>query len=463
MEFPTNPSLPPPPRRCFPARWVAYHALVAVLRRDEDDAMDALRKRSIAAGLTDADRRLAAAIVHQVLRHLLTIDYQIRQHLRSKQAKLEFAAEQLLRMIVAQCHYLDRIPAYAALSDAVEMARALGLRAPTVAFINAVGRRLSEQKELLYPAQLDSEADWSIRWSQPVWITRRFRSLFGDKAAGQLFAHLNEQARIAVRVNVLRTHVEQLAATWDEAGIRFAPSRWLPECLVLEGPSDLAKALAHPAYEQGLFYVQDEASQLVAHFVAPQAGERILDLCAAPGGKTTHLAELGGGAVQIDATDRNPERLATLRANLERLGSPGVQIIPFDAVLAAAQEGGGYDALLLDAPCSALGTIRRHPEVRWRFHPNSLKKIVAQQRDLLQLAARLVRPGGRIVYATCSPLPEENEAVIRDFLQEHAEFEPASPEIAVPPEMLCHENVYYTWPQMPELDGFGIAVLRRTQ
>lgn len=444
-----------------PARWVAFHALNAILRHEEDDAMQVVGKVATACQLSDADRRLAAAIVLSVLRHLTTIDYQIQQYLPTKRRPIEPMAHLLLRMVTAQRHYLDKVPSYAAVCEAVEIAKALSLKSATVAFVNAVGRRLVAQSDLKFPTKASKIAELAVKWSQPEWLVKRFLDVFGQEPTEQLLAKLNEEPRHAVRVNVLRISPPTLTAQWAEAGIAVEPSGVIPEALLLKSSADLARALEHSSFASGFFYVQDEASQIVSHFVAPQAGERILDLCAAPGGKTTHLAELSRGQAQIDATDRDPERLKRVEENIFRLGSPNVRIVPFEDVLSAAQSGKRpYDAVLVDAPCSAVGTIRRHPEVRWRVTPKSIEKLVRQQRELLSLAAALVRVGGRIVYATCSPLPEENEAILGWFLDTHPEYSVSARIPSLPVEIERQREMYCTWPLHPYMDGFSIGVLQ---
>lgn len=447
--------------KCSPARWVAFHALNAVLRHEKDDAMEVVGELATAYHLSDADRRLAAAIALSILRHLMTIDYQIRQYLPTKRRPIEPSAHLLLRMVTAQRHYLDKVPSYAAVNDAVEIAKALSLKSATVAFVNAVGRRLAAQTDLKFPVDAPRTPELAVKWSQPEWLVKRFIDVFGQEPTEQLLAKFNEEPRHAVRVNVLHISPAALAAQWAEAGIAVEPSHMIPEALVLKSAADLARVLEHPSFASGFFYVQDEASQIVSHFVAPRAGERILDLCAAPGGKTTHLAELSGGGAQIDATDWDPQRLKRLEDNVSRLKSPNVRIVPFEQVMSAARSGTrSYDAVLVDAPCSALGTIRRHPEVRWRVTPKSFERLAQQQRELLSLAAALVRAGGRIIYATCSPLPEENEAILRWFLHTHPEYSVSAnvPSLAV--EIQTRREVYCTWPLQPDMDGFSIGVLQ---
>lgn len=453
---------PPLPAGCSPARWAAYTVLSSVLAGEELDAPEAIRHWSVVLGLSDADRRLCSAIVLNVLRNLLTLDYQIRQFTRAKASSISPSVRNLLLMIAAQRHFFDRVPVYAAVYDAVEIAKALRLPAVAVRFINAVGRRLASQEKLIYPPASNLAYHLSIRWSLPRWFVQILLGTYGESATAQLVATINDEPRAAVRVNTLRTTPQQLAEQWAASGIHVHASEYVHEALVLDSARDLAEALAHGTFREGFFYVQDEASQVVSHALDPRPGELILDLCAAPGGKATHLAELSRGLATIHATDRDSNRLAKLEENLVRLQTSAVEVKPFEDIERLAQRKAQcYDAVLVDAPCSALGTVRRHPEVRWRVSPPILPGLAATQRSLLSLAARLVRPGGRLVYATCSPLPQENHEVIETFLKSSKGF------ILDPPRQLSilapsQENaIFSSWPHHPHLDGFCIAVLRR--
>jgi len=450
---------------CSPARWVAFRALTAIFSGEELDALDAAGTRSATLGLSDADRRLASAIVLAVLRHKLTLESQIAQYVRAPLERLDPRARVLLTMVAAQRFLLARIPSYAAVSDAVEAARAAGLAPHVCRFINAVGRRIAAQDQLVLPQAPHTVRDLSVVCSLPEWFVKRILDLYGRERAVGLLHALNDEPALSVRVNTLRVSTDALLARWQEAGIRAAPSILLPEALVVDGPRDLAMALVHESFAQGFFYVQDEASQLVAHVVAPQPGESILDLCAAPGGKATHLAELGRGQVRVHATDRDAARLEKVRENVARLGTPNIEIRDFEQIEEMSRRGvAAYDAVLVDAPCSAVGTIRRHPEVRWRVHPCTIPALAQRQQALLELAARLVKPSGRLIYATCSPLPEENARVLEAFLAAHPDYAVAPPPVELPPGVPApsgHPPVISTWPNLPAVDGFSIAVMRR--
>jgi 16S rRNA (cytosine967-C5)-methyltransferase len=438
---------------------------MAIFAGEELDALDAVGKQSTALGLSDADRRLASAIVLAVLRHKLTLESQIAQYVRAPLERLDPRARVLLAMVAAQRFVLARIPSYAAVSDAVEAARAAGLDPHVCRFINAVGRRIATQERLVLPVAPHTVSDLSRVWSQPEWLVKRFLDLYGCDGAVGLLRALNDDPALSVRVNTLSISPSALLCLWQEAGISAAPSVLLPDALVVASPRDLAMALAHESFAQGFFYVQDEASQLVAHVVAPQPGESILDLCAAPGGKATHLAELGRGQVRVHATDRDAGRLEKVRENIARLGTPNIDILAFEQIEELSGRGEGiYDAVLVDAPCSAVGTIRRHPEVRWRVHPRTIAALAQRQRQLLDLAARLVKPRGRLIYATCSPLPEENAGVLEAFLAAHPDYAVAPPHAELPPGVPAasgHPPAISTWPDLPALDGFSIAVMRR--
>jgi len=449
-----------------PARRLAWQALKEFEAHRSADVVESIASWSERFHASQADQRLATAIVLAVLRNKLLLEKQIEAYVSGGLRNVPREVVLLLLLVAAQVFFLDRVPPYAAVNEAVEAGRKLGMSARQIRFLNAVARRIAAQRELRLPPSSEAPADLAIRWSVPPWLVKRFVDSFGMAATRRLLETINNEPRYALRTNILRTTREELLENLRRDGIAAMPSDIVPHGLVLESAAEVKRVLHHPSFHGGMFYVQDEASQMVAYFVEPQRGERILDLCAAPGGKATQIAELSGGAATIEATDFNEQRLKLVEENVRRLGTASLSLVGWEQILSqAAQNARCYDAILIDAPCSAVGTMRRHPEVRWRISPDSMKKLAAQQRELLSLAVKLVRPGGRIVYATCSPLKEENEDVIDAFRREYPSW---SVRTHVPAPLateagaatpLSESRVFQTWPHNPQLDGFSIAVL----
>jgi 16S rRNA (cytosine967-C5)-methyltransferase len=411
------------------------------------------------------DARLATALTFGVLRNRTLLDFQYSQFLKRPAEELSPAARTLLRLAAAQKHLLERIPGHAIANESVEAAKQLaGLRAPEVRFLNAIVRRIVAQDALREPLKGSVEERLAIRLSFPVWTVRLFFAKFGAEAAPALLDACNKEPAAALRPNLLKTSPARLAAQLHEAGMGTRPGRLAPGSLVLDPGAGMALALASDAFSSGSFYVQDEASQLVSLIARPLPGEEILDLCAAPGGKTTHLAELTGGKTRIVATDASNSRLATLQDNVARLGTPGIAVTAMKDIRAAADaHATSFHLVLVDAPCSGLGTVRRNPEIRYRCTTERVARLAAQQQGLLELAARLVAPGGRIVYSTCTVTDAENAENAARFLRCHPEFSPARephPEPAIE-RLRRGDGTFQTWPVHPESDGFEITVFKR--
>ena len=451
-----------------PARATALRVLLDVeaSRADSAERLDLeIRER----GLSDVDARLATALVYTVLRNRTLLDHQVAPFLRLAPSRLEPAVREILRLAAAQRWFFERIPPHAIANDSVTLARrVVRLHRREHGFVNAVVRRILDAPELRLPDQGSRDEVLSIRYSVPAWILGELRGSFGEEKAAAaeerleaLLAAVNSEPPAALRVNVLATGVDVALAALAEAGIHAGRSRVVPEGIVLQEPGTLSRVIALPLFAAGHLYVQDEASQMVAHVARPAAGERILDYCSAPGGKTTHLAELSGGQALITATDASAERLATVGENIARMRTPGVTVLPMEQVEAGVD--GGFDLVLVDAPCSGLGTIRRHPEVRWRRSPETVRQSAVVQGGVLRAAARHVKSGGRLIYSTCSVTRAENADVVRAFCDSHPGFaiDRTPNPVAAVESLRWRDGFMRTWPQLPDVDGFEAVVLRR--
>lgn len=321
-----------------------------------------------------------------------------------------------LRLGVYQLLHADGVPDRAAVDETVELAKGQGRGA--AGFANAVMRRAVRDAGAITAAVGDeTPSDAAITHSHPEWLVYRWFETFGRDEALALLRRDNEPPESAVRANTLRTTAEELRARLAELGVTARPADRLPEGLVLEEPFDLHGS---EPFKRGELMPQSRGSMLVARVVAPRPGERVLDLCAAPGGKATHLAALMGGDGEVVAVERHPGRARALAANAERLGATIVEVREGDA--AEPQPGAPFDRVLLDPPCSDLGTLQARPDVRWRKRPEQVEELAALQRGLLETAAGMVRPGGVLVYSTCTISPRENEEQMAALLERRAEF-----------------------------------------
>jgi 16S rRNA (cytosine967-C5)-methyltransferase len=406
-----------------PARLAAFDALLLIAgeRLDLGEAVARVRKPL----QDERDRALLLEIVSGALRMQGAIDYQLAKRVTKPLARLDAAVLTVLRMSGFQLMYLSRTPPSAVIHDAVDLTRRAG-KSSASGLVNAVLRGLARDRDTLAwperpaegsaPAQLAEYL--SIVHSHPQWLVERWLARHGVEATERWLQFNNTAAVLCLIPNRTLLSREALAEELKADGVETRPtSRAAHGLLVVSGP-----ALGTRAFREGRFLVQDEASQLIAELVAPPRGARVLDLCASPGGKTVALAADVGGGGLIVASDVRPHRLRVLAATLARCRINRARIIHVPPRGPLPLAAGAFDAVLIDAPCSGLGTVRRDPDIRWRRSPADLPVFAATQLDLLARAADLVRPGGTLVYSTCSSEPEENQDVVAAFLAGGAGF-----------------------------------------
>jgi 16S rRNA (cytosine967-C5)-methyltransferase len=372
-----------------PARRAAY----AVVRRVLAEGAWADRALHGEARDLDArDRAFAKQLAFGTVQRRLTLDHLIAERTKGR---LEPGVRAALQLGLYQLLFLDRVAAHAAIAEAVELAKP----SPGHRVVNAVLRRVQREG-----AELPSDATpagAAVRHSHPEWIVRLWWDLLGADEARALLAADNEPAELALRVNPL--------VAYDLSEL---PGRSEGHTIVVDGPFD---ALAHPGYAAGAFTPQSRASQLVAPLLDPRPGERVLDLCAAPGGKTTHLAALMGDDGEIVAVEKHPGRARALVVTARRMHASSVRVVVGDAK--AFREDDGFDRVLLDPPCSGLGTLRSHPDLRFRVTPRAVALLAAEQDALLAAARRAIRPGGRLVYSVCTISPAEERLAAPDAVR----------------------------------------------
>ena len=433
--------------RVAPARACA-HAVIRRVFEDGAYADRALHGEARRYGLEPRDRALATRLSYGVVQRRATLDHVIERLAARPVAKLEPAVLAALRLGVLQLAFLDRIPAHAAVGESVELAKQSSKRG--AGLVNAVLRRAAREAPAIIEALPDTTADQAaLKHSYPRWIAELWFGALGPDEARALMAAGNEPAEAAVRVNTLKTdHLDLPVPTRPAAG--------LPEGLVLEAPFD---AFASPQWEQGLFMPQSRAAMAVSRALGPRPGDTILDLCAAPGGKTTHLAALTKNESRIVAVERHPGRAAALERTAARMGA-NVTVQIADA---AAPRDETFDRVLVDPPCSDLGTLAARPDVRWRKDPETPGALAATQVAILEAGASALRPGGILVYSTCTISPAENERTIAAFLDRHPDF--AADDMPSDLPVWDHPTVpgfLQSLPHRDGTDGFFIARLRRS-
>lgn len=435
------------------ARACAYRVLRRVF---EQDAYADRALHACAAGLPQRERAQAMRLGYGAIQRIGTLDPAIERLSARELKTLDPPVLSALRLGLYELLYSAAPAQHAIVDDAVELVK--GARSRGHGLVNAVLRRAAREGRTVLGALDDSTPQAAaVAHSHPEWLARMWWSQLGGERARSLMAADNEPAESALRVNTLLADPADVAA---QLGISEAGSQLLgldlPEALVLSQPLDLR---ASDLWRQGAVLAQSRAAMLVCRVLDPQPGERVLDLCAAPGGKTSHLAALMRGEGSIFAVERHEGRARELQANLQRMGVSNVEVRRADAQTLSFEEGDRFDRVLLDAPCSGLGTLQGHPDLRWRANPRRMSELVHLQCKILGVAAQAVRAGGTLVYSTCTISDAENERQIERFLASHADFaiEPAAP---APVE---HGRVPFlrTLPDRDRTAGFFIAKLRR--
>lgn len=442
----------------------ARRIALEVLRRVERDrawvrpTLDAALREG---GLSRPDRAFASELCYGTLRWRLRLDHALEVHTRRGLASVEATLLQILRLGAYQLLF-TRVKPHAAVHETVELARDHGGE-PAARFVNAVLRALIRAggPPPLPDRARDLAEHLSVRESFPRWLVLRFLEEMGEAEAEAALAAHNEHPPLTVRVNCRRAPCSEVAARLAEEGGRVTPTRFAPYGLRVE---NLGEVAASPSFRKGLFSVQDEASQLVADLAASAGsapGARVLDACAAPGGKATALAEmLPAGAV--DAVDLYPAKVEQLGETARRLGLGNLSAHVADAAGTlpfAPPEG--YPVVLLDAPCSGIGVLRRHPEAKWRLTPDQVTELAALQARLLENLARYVRGGGLLLYSVCTQTREETEGVVRPFLSAHPEFQLAPCPVAAYAPLFDEQGFFRVSPHRHQMDGFFAALLRQ--
>ncbi len=444
-----------------PARVAAYEALLAVESGRADLPHALARART---GLADdRDRALAGEIATGTLRWQGAFDAVISRFASRPVSRFDREVLVIVRLTMFQLLHLDRVPASAAVNDAVSLTRRAGKRS-AAPMVNAVLRRLSRERDRLpltsapgASASREEILDYlSATLSHPRWLAARWLDRHGFDAAERWTRFNNEPAALTLRANRLRTSRDDLAAALADVGVETVPTRLAPDGLIVQRGNPLLTTLAH----SGLFVVQEEASQLVPLMTGVAPGETVLDACASPGGKTTAMAAAMNDTGTIVASDVRKRRIGLLNAAIAASGATIVRIVQADAsVLPFSQR---FDCVLLDAPCSGLGTIRRDPDLKWRRSEADFPALRTMQLQMLRGAAAVLKPGGRVVYSTCSSEPEENEEVIRAFVAESGfrEVPPAGLPAALAPLLTSHGHLR-TYPFRDGVEAFFAAVLVR--
>ncbi|AJE53403.1 16S rRNA (cytosine(967)-C(5))-methyltransferase RsmB [Paenibacillus polymyxa] len=445
------------------AREVALDVLTGVEQEGAYSNLE-LNRRLQQAGLSASDVGLTTELVYGTVARRNTLDYFLNKFVQKGTAKLQPWVRSLLRMSVYQLVYLDRVPDHAVVSEAVTIAKRRGHQGIS-GMVNGVLRSmLREPDKLRIPDDLSAEERISLEHSHPQWLVKRWIKQYGADTAEAICKANNEPPAVSVRVNTTMTSRDQLLDEMVAKGIDAVPSPVSPYGIVVRSGGNMALT---SWYTDGLLSVQDESSMLVAEAVAPEPGMTVLDCCAAPGGKTAHMAELMKDRGRIVANDLHAHKHQLIREQANRLGLDAVETVTGDALdLKERYAPASFDRILLDAPCSGFGVIRRKPDLRWSKTAEDVRDITQLQHELLDSVAGLLKPGGILVYSTCTIEPDENEGQLARFLSEHPEYELAKdhsfPDVNHEMDGIQKGSVQLL-PQHFHSDGFYIARLRRVK
>jgi len=436
-----------------PARLAAFEILLRV----EEGAYASILLNSKEEELGTLDRGLTHELVMGVLRWQLWLDRLIEYYSGRKVTDLDLAIRVVLRLGLYQLRFLGRIPDSAAVNESVNLAKFARLRS-AVPFVNAVLRRATREPDVDPANEIEDPIEKiAVNTSHPAWLIERWSKAFGGEEAERFAQANNEPAPVAFRVVNSRADEVAILEQLSQAGGVLTASKIAIGAWRIDGAGSLLSQLVN----RGEVYVQDEASQLVAQVLGAEPGHRVLDLCAAPGSKTTLIADRALDSASVFAGDFYEHRLRTLVSSSELQGLRNIQTVNLNGLQPLPFAERSFDRVLVDAPCSGTGTLRRNPEIRWRISPADIDDLSVRQKQLLENAAHAVKPGGRLVYSTCSVETDENEEVRQAFLENNELFRPAN--LEVDPSLATSSGAARTWPQKHGTDGFFIAVFYRTE
>lgn len=439
------------------ARQLAFTVLREI---DKGAFADVALERNIGKfSLAPADRRLATELIYGTVRRQRTLDALIDQFGKRRVDQQPADLRRILHIGFYQLRYLDHVPAHAVVDTTVQLAKQarLGKLSGVVnGMLRQYLRLQNDRDPLTLPT--DNLQSLGVLHSYPNWIIQAWQELLPAPEVAELCKWFNQTPKIDLRVNRLRASVNQVVTALTAHGLKVQPGH-TPDAIRIVGPTGNVRQL--PGYDEGWWMVQDSSAQLVSYLMDPQPGETVIDACAAPGGKTTHLAELMGDTGRVLGCDRTSSRLNKIRQNAKRL-----QLTTIETVTGDSREHpkfkGIADRVLLDVPCSGLGTLHRHADARWRQTPEAIAGLTTLQRELLEAAVDWVKPNGVLVYSTCTLHPDENQTLIQNFLADHPDWQIHPPNEKSPVAPFTTEQGWATvWPHKQDMDGFFMVKMQR--
>ena len=419
---------------------------------------DAILKKRL-DGLDGREAALATQLCFGVLQNQLLLDFYLSHFSNIPLKRMEGRVVQALRLGAYQMLFLERVPHSAAVDRSVELTHKHCKNPRAAGMVNGILRSLERSLDRL-PAipRTDPVKYLSTLYSHPEWVVKEFLTALGSDETARLLAVHNGRAPITAMVNTTKTTAEELTASLEAEGVQAQPHPWLADCLILSKPGSLERLAA---FQDGLFYIQDPASKLAALALDPRPGMRVLDCCAAPGGKSFASAIQMEGGGEVVSCDLHPHKKKLIQAGADRLGLDSIVPMTADGKVFRAEWESAFDRVLVDAPCSGLGVIRKKPDIRYK-DPAPLAGLPEVQRSILEAAARYVKAGGVLVYSTCTVLRRENEDVVGAFLADHREYR--AERFRLPgPAGDVEAGMVTLWPHRQGTDGFFICKLRKQE
>lgn len=438
------------------------HIAVEILNRVEEQ--DAFAEPLLDAALSHArlinirDRSLITQLVYGTLRMRGHMDWIVGNLYKGDYLSMDVSIKNILRTGLYQLLLTDRIPDFAVVDEAVEITKKM--HPAGSGLVNAILRNAIRKKNAIaYPdMEKDPAHHISVLHSHPLWMVKKWIETFGVEETALLCKANNEIPPVVLRVNTIKTTREKLIDECCRQGMDVKATVFSPDGMILPHPAMPIRETAF--YSAGHIQVQDEASQLISHLVDPKPGENVLDLCAGTGGKTTHLAAIMNNRGRLTAFDISEKKIADLKKNTRRLGVTNIETQTGDArEMPTDTFYGSFDRILVDAPCTGLGTLRRNPEIKWRTTEEDPKKFSVLQKIMLAGAARYLKKGGFLIYSTCTITSEENEEVIKDFIAHHEDFICVQPPDTINSFLVDDQGYFRSYPHKHGTDSFFGAVL----
>jgi 16S rRNA (cytosine967-C5)-methyltransferase len=437
------------------ARGVAVRILNRVERTDA--YLDKLINNELrSTDLSDQDKGLLNEIVTGVIRWQMKLDWVLNGFYRGNFPKADINVKNAMRVALYQMMFLERIPHHAAVNEAVEFVKRL--RSERYAgVVNGVLRNIQRHlHEIRYPDRSENLIHHlSVFYSHPIWIVRRWLERYGEEETEKLLAANNEKPPLTIRINKIKIQPAEFVSLLEKEGLAYTPSKFLDYYVQLHGAGGMTQL---GLFRNGYFSIQDESAGIVGKLLDPQRHERVIDLCSAPGGKTTHIAELMNNTGEVLSVEKYQSRADLVRSAADRLGLTNIRIVTEDAEEFNTPIA---DRVLVDVPCTGLGVLRKKPDIKLKRDVSDIQKLTEVQYRLLEKAASLTKPGGILVYSTCTIEPDENEAIVQRFLENNKHFTIDDPTSFVSKAFITPRKTVETFPHKHTMDGSFAARLRR--